>query len=127
MGCQTTFVHLQAQSNHHVKYEGRELCRGSSGGGIYVDNSTSVLGMHVEAINEADYDAEEAEKEIAYTDKRDSRPYSPIETSNTPATKKMKSESETIASLAGGNNGLGSAIIICRFPRLMHYIAELEK
>lgn len=130
VGCQTAFVHLQAQSTHHVKYEGRDLCRGSSGGGVYVYNSTSVLGMHIEAINEADYDAEDAKKVIADTDKRvrsEGDPYLPIETSNTPATKKMKSDSETIASIAGGNNGLGSAIIICRFPRLMHYIAELEK
>jgi hypothetical protein len=40
--------------------------------------------------------------------------------------KKQKSESETIASMAGGNNGLGSAIIICKFNRLMHYYRELE-
>lgn len=130
VGCQTAFVHLQAQSTHHVKYEGRDLCRGSSGGGVYIYNSTSVLGMHIEAINEADYDAEDAKEVIADTDNRvrsEDDPYLPIETSNTPATKKMKSDIETIASIAGGNNGLGSAIIICRFTRLMHYIAELEK
>lgn len=130
VGCQISYVHVQAQSTHHVKYEGRDLCRGSSGGGVYVHSSTSVLGMHVEAINEADYDAEGAKKFIADTDKRvrsEDDPYLPIDTSNTPAAKKMKSDSETIASIAGGNNGLGSAIIICKFPRLMHYIAELEK
>jgi hypothetical protein len=126
-GLQSAYVHVQAQSTHHVKYEGRDLCRGSSGGGVYVHSSTSVLAMHVEAINEADYDAEDTNTVIANTDKRvcsEDDPYWPIET---PAPKKVKSDSETIASIAGGNNGLGSAIIICKFPRLMHYIAELEK
>ena len=70
VGCQIAFVHLQAQSTHHVKYEGRDLCRGSSGGGVYVYNSTSVLGMHIEAINEADYEGEDIKKVIADTDKR---------------------------------------------------------
>lgn len=130
VGCQTASVHVQAQSTHHVKYEGRDLCRGSSGGGVYVHSSTSVLGMHIEAISEADYDAEDAKQVIIDTDKRvdsEDDPYLPIETSNSPATKKVKSDSETIASIACGNNGLGSAIIICKFPRLMHYIKELEK
>jgi hypothetical protein len=131
LGCQIASVRIQSQSTHHVKYEGRDFCRGSSGGGIYVQNSTSVLGMHIEAINEADYDGEENKKVvIAPTDKRvdsEDSPYELIETTDPPAAKKMKCESDTVASIAGGNNGLGSAIIICKFPRLMHYIREQEK
>jgi hypothetical protein len=125
---QTAFVHLQAQSTHHVKYEGRDLCRGSSGGGVYIFPSTSVLGMHSEAINEADYDAEGAVNTIAHLDKRvrrEDEPYKPFNSSDPPK-KKLKSASETIASVAGGNNGLGSAVIICKFSRLMDYIRELE-
>jgi len=128
VGCQTAFVHLQAQSTHHVKYEGRDLCRGSSGGGVYVFPSTSVLGIHLEAINEADYDAEDAAKTIAHSDKRvgsEDEPYKRFDSSDPPK-KKLKNDSETIASVAGGNNGLGSALIICKFSRLMHYIRALE-
>jgi hypothetical protein len=128
VGCQTASVHIQVQSTHHVKYEGRDLCRGSSGGGVYVFPSTSVLGIHSEAINEADYDAEDAVKTIAHSDKRvrsEEEPYKPFDSSNPPK-KKLKNDSETIASVAGGNNGLGSALIICKFSRLMHYIREIE-
>jgi hypothetical protein len=81
--------------------------------------------MHTEAINEADYDGEDDKKIIADNDKRvKNAPYLRIETSTPPPAKKIKSDNETIASIAGGNNGLGSAIIICKFPRLMHYITE---
>lgn len=129
LGCQISYNHLQSHSSHHVKYEGRDLCRGSSGGGVYFNGSSSVLGMHIEAINEADYDNEApAAKDIPVSDKRvtsEGDPYPEI--LNGPAPKKMKSDSDTIASLAGGNNGLGSALIICKFPRLMYYIAKLEK
>ena len=62
VGFQTASVHIQTQSSHHVKYEGRDLCRGSSGGAVYVYPSTFVLGLHLEAITEADYDAEDTKK-----------------------------------------------------------------
>ena len=42
--------------------------------------------------------------------------------------KKVKlCDSETIASLAGGNNGLGSALIIAKFPKLLFYIKQAEE
>jgi hypothetical protein len=44
-----------------------------------------------------------------------------------PMSKKMKGDSETIASIAGGTNGLGSSLIICKFSRLMHYIDDLKE
>jgi hypothetical protein len=128
VGCQIAFVHIQAQSTHHVKYEGRDLCRGSSGGGVYVFPSTSVLGIHSEAINEVDYSAEDAAKTTTPSDKRncsEEEPYKKFDSSEPPK-KKPNNDSETIASVAGGNNGLGSALIICKFSRLMHYIRELE-
>jgi hypothetical protein len=87
--------------------------------------------MHIEAINEAEYDVDEdAEMRIAHTDKRVSSedgPHPPTVSGSAPPAKKLTVESETIASLAGGNNGMGSALIICKFPRLLHYIDELEK
>jgi hypothetical protein len=130
INCNSKTVQIQGQSYHHIKYQGSDLCRGSAGGGVYLRYSTSVIGMHIEAINEAEYDADEdAEKLIAHTDKRVSSeddPYEPIESSSSPPAKKLKVDSEAIASLAGGNNGMGSALIICKFPRLLHYIDELE-
>ena len=100
VGCQRAAVHIQTESTHHVKYEGSSLCRGSSGGGVYVKPSTSVLGIHLEAIND----------DVIIPEK-----------------KKLKVDSETVASLAAGNNGLGSALILCKFPRLMHYLGVLEE
>jgi hypothetical protein len=132
LGSQTSSVTIQTQSTHHVKYEGRDLCRGSSGGGVYHRGSGSVLGMHIEAITEGSFDADDdgVEKVIARTDKRvssEDEPYKSFEPSVEQPIKKQKSDSETIASMAGGNKGLGSAIIICKFNRLMHYYLELER
>eukprot|EP01040_Poterioochromonas_malhamensis_P017433 gene17433-20031_t len=128
VSCQISSVHVQGQSSHHVKYEGRDLCRGSSGGGVYVAGSTSVLGMHIEAVTEADYDPDDPKQNIVHTDKRvssEEQSYDPFEESaQTHPKKKLKSDSETLASVANGNNGLGSAIIICKFPRLLAYINE---
>eukprot|EP01032_Pedospumella_encystans_P018924 gene18924-21527_t len=130
VGCQISAVHIQAQSSHHVKYEGRDLCKGSSGGAVFVYPSSSLLGMHSEAINEAEYEGEEeVAKSIADTDKRvhsEDDAYQLFESAPEPKQKKVKSDSETIASIAGGINGLGSALIVCKFSRLMHYIRELE-
>ena len=72
ISCFNSAVHIQNQSTHHVKYEGHPFCRGSSGGGVYIGNSTFVFGMHVEAITEGDYDAQDdmAEQNIAKNSKR---------------------------------------------------------
>lgn len=87
-----------------------------------------MLGMHIEAVTEADYDPDDPKQNIVHTDKRvssEEQPYDPFEESaQTHPKKKLKSDSETLASVANGNNGLGSAIIICKFPRLLHYINE---
>jgi hypothetical protein len=118
MPCQAKSI-IQGQFTHHITYPASGLCRTSSGGGLYLSTSTSVLGMHVEANCEAECDAD-----------GDTAPYPPFEPSRTPPpTKKRKvdADSETITSVAGGNNGIGCALIICKFPRLMHYIDELEK
>jgi hypothetical protein len=130
VGCQLSAVHIQGQSSHHVKYEGRDLCRGSSGGAIYIYPSTAVIGMHTEAINEADFEVEGATKSITANDKRVSSeddPYESFDGTPEPMPKKMKSDSETVASFAGGINGLGSALIICKFSRLMYYINYLKE
>jgi hypothetical protein len=128
VGCNKTSVRIQDHSTHHVKYEGGSMCRGSSGGGVYIHNSTFVFGMHVEAINEADFECEESMGVVAPNAKRvDSEDISfPTMSTSQPAKKTKKIDCETIVSIAGGNNGRGSALIFCMFPRLMQYINELE-
>jgi hypothetical protein len=130
IGCQISAVSILGQSRHRVKYEGRDLCKGSSGGAVFVYPSGAFVGMHSEAINEAEFDCEEgAEKSIALSDKRVSSEVNPHEEfERAPEAKRRKEQSdcETIASIAGGINGLGSALIVCNFPRLMHYIHELN-
>jgi hypothetical protein len=128
IGCQMARVTIQTQSTHHLKYNGNQLCRGSSGGGIFVYPSNLLIGMHSEAILESDYDEDvNAMQNITDSSKRvksEDNPYEEI-VQNGPQ-KKIKSDSETVASLAGGNNGLGSGLIICQFPRLMVYIRRLD-
>ena len=131
VGCQISSVSIQNQSTHHVKYEGRDLCRGSSGGGVYVYPSQFVLGIHLEAINEAEFSTEvEPDKLIALTDMRvnsEEKPYEDFDADvEVPATKKLKSASESLASVAGGNNGLGSALVFCKIAKLIHYLEMLE-
>lgn len=132
VGCNLSAVHIQNESSHHIKYEGQNLVRGSSGGGVFIKPNNSVLGIHMECINEVDFDADDSVKSItAKTDKRvssEDNPYAPIDKdSNEQPPKRLKSESETVASLAGGNNGFGSALIICKYARLLHYIDTLNQ
>ena len=130
IGCSVSAVSIQSQSTHHLQYEGRDLCRGSSGSGIFLENSHHIIGMHTQLITETEFEEEAKHtKNISHTDKRvdsDEIPYEPLSTVPGVHTKKAKSESDTVASLVGGNNGNGSAIILCKFPRLMHYIQLSE-
>lgn len=127
VGCNYSGVHIQSFSSHHIKYEGRDLVKGSSGGAVFVKPSLLLLGMHIETINENEYNESESGLTMTATSKRvDSEdfPYGSIES----VKKKAKlSDSETVASMVEGANGIGSAIIICKFNRLMYYIAECEK
>jgi hypothetical protein len=134
LGCNRAGVHIQSQSTHHVTYEGHDLCRGSSGGGVYVYPNSSLLGLHSELITETEYDDEADTNVMSYTMKRvtsEDRPYQPFvdDGSNPPAKKPKQVSSESVVSkLAGGtNNGIGRALILCKFPRLMHYIEEFNK
>jgi hypothetical protein len=130
VGCQVSAVHIQSQSSHHIKYEGRDVVRGSSGGAVFVYPSAGVIGMHTEAIHEVEWSAmagpEEAIEHGGKRSSSDNPPYEPIQTVPEPAVKKRRILSETVASLAGGNGGMGSALVLCKFPRLLHYIKECE-
>lgn len=137
IGCDQSDVRIQGQSSHHLKYEGRDLTKGSSGGAVFMASSNYLLGMHVEAILETEFEEapnSSVETKIAHTDKKSASgepvPYPEIEDSNVkdaPNAKKANCESDTVASLAGGNNGRGSALIICKFPKLLQHIDALEK
>ena len=132
VGCNKSAVHIQSESSHHLKYEGRDLVRGSSGGGLFLFPHTNLVGMHSEAINEADFDADTPLLHISHSDKRsgsEDLPYQSIECNADEERPKKKrvTVSETVASVAGGINGLGSALILCKYPRLIHYIDEIEK
>ena len=59
---------IQNESTHHVKYQASNLCRGSSGGGVYVKPSTSVLGLHTEAITDADFDTDDNDNKTHITE-----------------------------------------------------------
>jgi hypothetical protein len=122
IGCEQHNIRIQGQSAHHLKYEGRDLTRGSSGGGIFMTPSNRLLGMHMEALLETEFEVPDVltATQIAHTNKKSNSgevdPYPKIEDSATPPSKKVKCDSDTVASLAGGNNGRGSALIICKFP-----------
>lgn len=127
ISCNKSSVTIQNESSHHVKYDKHPtIVKGSSGGGVYVSPSTAVVGMHIEAISENDYSPPEESKKYSQTDKRVDSEEVPYE--------KMKgkkaaipTDSETAASAAEGTNGYGSALIFCKFKRLMHYFDEIEK
>ena len=132
IGCQISATHIAGHSTHHVKYAKGDLIAGSSGGAVYVYPSISVLGLHTEAITDGAYEEEEEDKEFVPTHKRvesEDDAYAPFETSTQEeqTRKRIKNESESVFSRSGGNNGNGSGLIICKFPRLMHYIKENEK
>jgi hypothetical protein len=133
VGCHVAAAHIQTESTHHVKYQGRDLCRGSSGGGVYVKPSTAVLGLHTEAITEAEFDMDDNDTNthIAKIDKRvlsEDYPYKHFDDDIIPEKKKFKVGSEPVASIAaGGINGLGCALILCKCHRLMHYFEEIER
>lgn len=103
------------------------------GGGIFLASSNSLLDMHVEALSETEYEGTEASvvMEITYTDNKYASayadPYPKIEDEEYAIPlKKARCDIDTVASLAGGDNGRGSALIICKFPGLMLHFNLLE-
>jgi hypothetical protein len=118
---------IQSQSSHHIYYEGSNLVRGSSGGAVQWVDSNLLFAMHCEVINEAMFDEEYQNKEIAYTSKLVISEDDPYPQVVNPPKKQKTCESETIRSLSGGNQGQGRAIIVSRFKRLIHYLEEIEQ
>ncbi len=107
------------------------MCKGSSGGAVLLAGSKGLIGMHVESLNSC-LDYEEADAPHMYVDndklvKSEDRPYPKFTHQITQPPKKSKHEvdSESIKSLFGGTNGLGSALIVSRHSKLMKYISEL--
>lgn len=119
---------IQGGSSHHIYYEGSNLVRGSSGGAIQWTDTKELFAMHCELINEAQFDEDEEERKkiIAVTPKQVTSEDDPYQKLDNPPKKQKSCDSETLRSICGGNQGQGSAIIISRFKRLMHYYQELE-
>lgn len=117
---------IQGGSSHHIYYEGSNLVRGSSGGAIQWTDTNELFAMHFEVINEAEFDVDEVEKNIAVTAKQVTSEDDPYQKVANPPKKQKSCDSETLRSISGGNQGQGSAIIISRFKRLMHHYNELE-
>jgi hypothetical protein len=117
---------IQSQSSHHIYYEGSSLVRGSSGGAVQWVDSNKLFAMHCEVINEALFDVEDQNKEIADTPKLVKSEDDPYPQVANPPKKQKTCESETIRSLSAGNQGQGRAIIVSQFKRLMHYLEEIE-
>lgn len=116
---------IQTVSTHHIYYEGSSLVRGSSGGAVQWADSNLLFAMHCEVINEAKFDEDEENKEIADNPKLVKSEDDPYPSVTSPQKKQRTCESETIRSLSGGNQGQGRAIIVSQFKRLMHYITEI--
>ena len=93
-----------------------------------IKNSLFLYGMHIEAITENEFEGDQSAVKINETDKRVKSEDDAYQAFTNGKKKKIvkQSDSDTIASLAGGMNGLGSSIIISKFPRLMYYIGESE-
>lgn len=124
---QRALVALCGFSRHHVKYPLENFTEGSSGGALFTA-AGELFAMHCGTITEAKYDADQDHEETEETDKRvksEDAAYEPFEGEEGGSRKKL-TNSESIASMAGGNGGQGSALVICTFPRLMHYISVLE-
>lgn len=127
LSCNVVAKMIQSQSSHHFTYTASDLVRGSSGGALQLKNDTKLLGMHQEAIYEEEYDMEQDTIVFAETDKRvksEERAYEDIVVDENPPSKKSKQDcdSETVASLSGGNNGVGRALWLSKCKRLMYYV-----
>lgn len=129
LSCNIVGKTIQSQSSHHATYPAADLVRGSSGGAVQLASGTALVFMHQEAIVEVEFDCEPEVKMVAETNKRvgsEDNAYEPF--AGIPQTKKRKKdcESETVASLSGGNNGVGRALWLCKCKRLMHYVDALN-
>ena len=107
IACSYSAVHMQASSSHHLKYEGRGLVRGSSGGGVFLRPNV-LVGMHIESISDDEFHNADFTEGLLIT------PNSKL------------TDSDTMTSLSARTNGQGSALIIYRFADLMKYILSCE-
>lgn len=136
LACNVQLGMFQSQSSHHAYYSVGKLYRGSSGGAIYVNGDSLLLGMHLETWTDVEYDPEESDENVYIKDtpKRvssedypyDVRTLKPDPDQVVSTNKKRKSDSEGVASVVSCMSGQGCAIIICKYKRLMHCIDELK-
>jgi hypothetical protein len=85
LSCNISAVTIQNQSSHHLKYSGESPYRGSSGGALYLGNSNKVVGMHLEAVREVDYEEVNNPRTILFSNKRTSSELFPCITFSLPS------------------------------------------
>jgi hypothetical protein len=136
--CVTVF----SASFRHIHFSGNDMVKGSSGGAVIVNGK--LVGMNQDRIhNDIDEEAEYIPDEFcdeAGNPLPVQKVTSTVRTTSeekslggiiingaAPASKKLKSDSETVASRSNfSGSSLNSAIIICRCSKLMTYYQLLE-
>lgn len=117
-------VTIQSGSPHHVHYDGNNTTNGSSGGALHMTGNPRVIGMHLSALNGVDYEAQDAQQTIAPSAKRSESEQDQYPALPAQKTPKTQCDSETVASLSGGSQGQGTALIISQFTKLPKYLGE---
>jgi hypothetical protein len=129
IGCNISNVLIQSQSTHHLKYNSMDLVQGSSGGGVFLARSNLLIGLHTEVMTDAEaFEELEDARSIVTTKRVDSEDasYPPLPVDYQPPKKSKKNESDSVVSAQVKGTGLGSGIIICKFPKLMNCIRQCE-
>eukprot|EP00429_Kryptoperidinium_foliaceum_P086520 CAMPEP_0176183052 /NCGR_PEP_ID=MMETSP0121_2-20121125/77_1 /TAXON_ID=160619 /ORGANISM="Kryptoperidinium foliaceum, Strain CCMP 1326" /LENGTH=148 /DNA_ID=CAMNT_0017521337 /DNA_START=281 /DNA_END=727 /DNA_ORIENTATION=+ len=129
---------IQSASKRHVQYNGNEMTPGSSGGGVFVNGQ--LVAMNQVQINDADVEEEIIPMEFCDSDglplrvehlskyraSSEDKALDKEIVSGEQSAKRVKTESETVASRSVSDAILNSAIILCRCKRFMHYWKEIE-
>ncbi len=122
---------VRIQSSHHLYYNNNNsITRGSSGGAVHIAGSHLLFALHCERVGEVEFDAEQCEKFQDVKGKRvesEAFTYEEVQKLKKPKCTKTSCDSESIArSFDSCKEGLGKAIVISKYPRLIHYIQEIN-
>lgn len=132
-------ITVQSASFRHIHFSGHEMTNGSSGGGVIVNDK--LVAMNQDRIDDFVEEEEVIPMEFCCEDGIP-LPVHKVESSVrtlsedkahgksikaiAPPTKKLKSDSETVASRPASSAALNCAIILCRCKKLMEYFQKIE-
>jgi hypothetical protein len=131
-------VTIQSASKRHIQYSGHDLTPSSSGGGVFVGGK--LVAMNQVQINGADVEKEAMPMSFCdseglplpvvnrspYRANSEDKALEKEIVSGEPLAKKVKVDSETVASRSVNDAALNSAIILCRCKKFMKYWTEIE-